>query len=341
VNIRSGRGQRARAVGLEHDPMASRPSRWIDRGGRPCRRRFNCSLGTLRVSHVAVEREHAALVPVNSSVPTVPEDMRQHRVRWRRDWRWAVAVLATGLILLVGVVLLANHYSDASDALRDSGVHTTGTVTRLGPDTGRSSGYAMVSYEHVDLGADVHGYHLGQHVAVYYDPSRPTRMTIDSEDNQPGWTVLPMIVMLVVGVLAVGVGAFTLFMRVRIARLVRGAQWSPTTGTMWQPSRGRQLVVLTSDGQRPPILRTTLGSSISVPAGRPILCDISDTKRPRSALLRPADGPVVLMRRPRSSTQHEHWSRVFAGSISGARGAQMFGTNVKPKPAPGTGRHQS
>ncbi len=275
--------------------------------------------------------------------------MRQYRVRRRRDWRWGAAALASGLILLAAFVFLANYYSDASDTLRDSGVHTTGTVTRLSPDTGRSSGYAMVRYragtqtfvEHVDLGGDVDNYHVGQQVSVYYEATRPTRMTIDSEDNQPGWTVMPMILMLVFGAIAVSVGGFTLFVRGRIAFLARNARWTSVTGTLWQPLRGRQLVVLTSGEQNPTILRTALGSSISVLAGRPVLYDVSPTRRERSVLVRTSGSPVALMRRPRSPRQRDRWNRTFGGALSTKVGAQMFTNDARTHSAPGSGRHQS
>jgi Protein of unknown function (DUF3592) len=268
--------------------------------------------------------------PANDSTPVVQaEDMRRYRVRRRRNWRWGAAVLSGGLLLLAAFVFLANYYSDASDSLRSSGIHTTGTVTRLGPDTGRTSGYAMVSYragsatliEHVDLGSDVDGYHVGQQVAVYYDPSRATRMTIDSEDNQPGWTVMPMILMLVFGVGAAGVGGYTLFVRGRVTHLARKARWTPVSGTLWQPARGRQVVVLATAEPNPTVLRTALGSSISVRAGLNTPYDFSDTPRHHTVLLRPTDGAIAIMRRPRSDKQRDQWLRALPSFADRARPA--------------------
>lgn len=215
-----------------------------------------------------------------------------------------------GIALLVFFALAADHYASDSASLRDTGSTVSGTVVEVVP--GASAGYAMVSYEvagkkyteHVDLGDLAADYAVADTVDVYYDPNKPSHMTINDIDNQPAGTVLPMAMSLVLGTLLVTLGPvrFTKWFLVR-RRLSRvpwrsGYLARPRVGGM--PDRlarpaEQSLVRLPLYGQlrvRPPgMLARTADAGLWVVVGNP-------------------EGSwLILTRRARTDRQASRWSQ--------------------------------
>jgi hypothetical protein len=173
---------------------------------------------------------------------------REALTRWRRS---VLVTLAIGLACLAGFLVALGFVTAANDQLRQHGARTTGTVYTLYPDTGHSSGHADVRFTvrghqrfgSVDLGSDADSYAEGQQVTVFYDSADPSRMTIDDEDNQPGWTVLPMVLLLVGGVAAPLVAAVRVVRRRRAQQLLRSASWQPVRVRVLQERQGAQFTV--------------------------------------------------------------------------------------------------
>jgi hypothetical protein len=108
-----------------------------------------------------------------------------------------------------------------------------GTVAELHPDSKYTPGRAVVRYttdgdewlEPVDLGANADNYTEGQKVTVFYDPTDPARMTIDDEDNQASWTVLPMILAMLAGLGMIGLAIVRTIRRARVTQLLWSGPW--------------------------------------------------------------------------------------------------------------------
>jgi hypothetical protein len=165
----------------------------------------------------------------------------------RRARRRAQAILLVGLVLFTAFVVLADHFSTQSDWLRQSGVQVLGRVQSVTDDTRYSEGSAVVAYvagarplqEPVDLGANASNYHVGQTVTVYYDPRHPARMTINDESNQPGWTVMPMVFMLVLGVGGLAWGSVVLASLRRSRQLLASQPWQTAVADTVTRGAGR------------------------------------------------------------------------------------------------------
>jgi hypothetical protein len=150
-----------------------------------------------------------------------------------RARRGVLLVLALGIVGLAGFVVAVSVVGDANDELRVHGIRTSGAVATLYPDSRYSEGHADIRFtvggrdrlEPVDLGSDTDYYSEGQRVTVYYDAADPSRMTIDDEDNQPGWTVWPMCIALVVGFIALIAAPITEWRRRRAREVLRSGSW--------------------------------------------------------------------------------------------------------------------
>jgi len=157
------------------------------------------------------------------------------RAALRTYYRRAAGLALVGVVCLVAYVAAAALLGAMNDDLRTSGVRTTGTIAELDEDTSRSSGRAVVEYRvgdaernaSVDLGALADGYTVGQAVTVFYDASAPGRMTIDDVDNQPAWSVWPMIFLLVGGLAALVGSVVGALRRRSLGRLLRSGPWRP------------------------------------------------------------------------------------------------------------------
>jgi hypothetical protein len=151
----------------------------------------------------------------------------------RRESRRTWAALVVGVICLAGFVVAVTVVEDRNTELRQSGGQTVGTVAELHPDSKYTSGRAVVRYttdgdewlEPVDLGANADNYTEGQKVTVFYDPTDPARMTIDDEDNQASWTVLPMILAMLAGLGMIGLAIVRTIRRARVTQLLWSGPW--------------------------------------------------------------------------------------------------------------------
>lgn len=170
--------------------------------------------------------------------------------------RSARITAVAGTLCLVGFFVAAALIGNNGDALRQSGGRTEGRVVVLNPDSGVNSGGADVRYSvdgttftrPVDLGADADNYTKGQLVTVHYELGDPENMTIDNEDNQPAWTVLPMIVALLAG-LGAPPTAIVLGLRYRRTRnVLRSRGWSPVRVSVPSAEKGRGTLFTVADG---------------------------------------------------------------------------------------------
>ena len=211
------------------------------------------------------------------------------------------------LLVLAGVLLLAvflvvvTVVGEVNDRLREEGTRTTGTVERTTPDTGHGSGSAEVTFRAgartvaavVHLGADVDGYAVGQRVTVYYDVADPHRMTVDDEDNQPAWTVPPMVVSLVAGVGCLVAAVVLAVRRRRTLGILRLGPWQAARAAVRTGKNEAVFVLPGGDAWR-------YTGPTAWPGGDPLDQELWWVDDGRRAVFSPDRGrPLLLARRRR------------------------------------------
>jgi hypothetical protein len=173
-------------------------------------------------------------VTTEPEIPGLPgEQDPATRGALARARRRVLIVVALGVLGLVGFAVPVGVISDANEELRVHGARTAGTVAVL--YHGRYDGHADIRFSvdgrdrlgSVDLGSDADYFSEGQRVTVYFDASDPSRMTIDDEDNQPGWSVLPMSIALAVAVMSVVLAPLMEWRRRRTRAVLRSGPWEP------------------------------------------------------------------------------------------------------------------
>lgn len=198
----------------------------------------------------------------------------------RRRWI-GLALILSGIALLVGGFTGFGVYSDRADALQKDGIHTTATVT----DTARYGGPRGPNRftEHIDVAfttpsGTVHGvripigeqdrFSVGQRVEISYDPAHPQHAVFAHGYVDPGPIGFVFFFGIVAGVLILVYG----FKALRLAGGARRALES-TGRAMTVESRpaargrrgGTALVLDNGGGGEPRALWATAGSDWSLP----------------------------------------------------------------------------
>ncbi|HEX3426728.1 MAG TPA: DUF3592 domain-containing protein [Acidimicrobiales bacterium] len=157
-----------------------------------------------------------------------------------------------GSVMLVGFVLAVSAVDNRAQDLEASGARVSGSVisTRGAGEHGvmRVSyvwlGVTRVGTVHLDASSSV--YQVGEPVTVLVDARDLSHMTVEGETNQSPKTVLPMIVLLLVGAMAALVGGCGVGRARRQRRVLRKHSWEQYRLTQmskarWQiedPTRG-------------------------------------------------------------------------------------------------------
>jgi hypothetical protein len=102
-----------------------------------------------------------------------------------------------------------------------------------------------------DLGSDADDYHSGQHVTVYYDPDHPTHFTINGESNQPGWSVMLMIVAFVGGAFLTLGGIWTWMAWRPARRVLAQTSWHRAWAVVRRDRYNRVVVKVRTSGDAP------------------------------------------------------------------------------------------
>ncbi|MGY2074582.1 DUF3592 domain-containing protein [Blastococcus sp. SYSU DS0828] len=186
-------------------------------------------------------------------LPRAAEAAATHRAL-ARTRRRTMGVFALGILSLTGFVVSASVVFDQSAELRASGEQTVGTIEEIRPRQGLTTGSALIRYrvdgveryETVALGDYTDRYSENQTVTVHYDAADPGHMTIDDQDNQPSWSVLPMIVALVGGLGMVWLAGHRWVRGLRVERLLWERPWERVRADV--ATHGAGLVVRLDDG---------------------------------------------------------------------------------------------
>ena len=152
-----------------------------------------------------------------------------------------------GLAATAALTLSIVAATRADADLRATGVHTTGTVLDVDPDSKSSPGGAEVSFEdesgavqmtYVPLDAYADDFEAGQHVEVIYDPADWSHITLDDAPWTPPDADAAQGLLLFPAGLGLILGALLVWIRSRTRRLLAGRAWTPVRVTV-QRSRGR------------------------------------------------------------------------------------------------------
>jgi hypothetical protein len=218
-----------------------------------------------------------------------------------------------GLLLFILVGVGANVFAGNSDQLRETGGRTAGSVVQLRGFQVTADTSALVRYtvngrdyaEKVDLGNRIRNYHAGQQVTVYYDPERPSTMTIDDINNAPTWTVLPMAIAFVAGLGFMVYGAINLVFTRRKRRLLASVPWREDAKVLG--ARGTGLYLALPDGSLVRAFRSAKAPPPDLAA--PVRVVIQD-KRTLAVL---GDPPTELLsaRPPRTHQEEQTWRRLL------------------------------
>ena len=235
----------------------------------------------------------------------------------------SVATTALGVAMLVGFVWAINYIDDHNQSLVSSGGRVAGQVSSLTRDSSLDPGHATVTYavdarrysERVDLGSDAANYHLGQQVTVYYDLSQPARMTIDNEDNQPGWSVWLLVILLVGGFIIAGTGLLTMGRWISARRVLRQNDWIPCEATFQMNTNRREVIDLRL-ADRHLILRSQATGPLRLRGARPkqgLWRDgaiwFTGLRGRHGVIARPGGKPLLYVRAPRTDRTKRRWQR--------------------------------
>ena len=240
--------------------------------------------------------------------PWVRDVLRRRR---RNGW----LQLGGGLLLFVLVGVFANVFAGTSDRLRESGGQTSGVIVQLRGFSATADTSALVDYtvaghdyeEKVDLGNHIRNYRSRQQVTVYYDVEYPATMTIDDIDNEPTWTVLPMAIAFVVGIVLMIVGVVTLVSNRRRRRTLSTQQWQD--GGTLLGARDTGLFLTLPDGR---LVRAWRSAKAPPPDPADRVRVVPSERRTFVAL---GDmTPELLIARPaRNEKEAQRWRRVLEG----------------------------
>jgi hypothetical protein len=137
------------------------------------------------------------------AAPRVRQGLRSQRRTW-------LSVTVLGAAMLIGFLVLVDHYEGPALALESSGVHVEGVISSvIGQRVAPADGAVDVQYTYAGQSFDTHVYrddtsplyHLGEAVTVTLDPSDPSVATVGGSDNEsPGLVVLLIVLLLGGGV---------------------------------------------------------------------------------------------------------------------------------------------
>jgi len=236
-----------------------------------------------------------------------------------RSW----AILAAGIALVVGGFAGFGHYGDKVDAVRKTGIHTSGTVTQAVLYRGRGDPNGF--REHIDVqyvlpdGGVERGvriwigeqdrFRVGELVPIVYDPKHPHTAVLADRKGDIGPIGAPFFIAIVAGAMLAWFG-------VRGWRLARGGRRAlcdeprRMSATILSVQRGRRRVPLCvlagSDGT---IQFSPVSTRDWSPLPSPVEVDVFGGEAPGSVVV------VVDMERPAAT----------AGRLPRAR-RRLFGT---------------
>ena len=171
-----------------------------------------------------------------------------------RATRWGGGLLALGIVGACAVVVMTLVSGAVATELREHGVTTVGTVSRVDPDGWFIPGGASVrftaggdpSVRYVSLGWDADYYVEGQEVTVVYDLAAPDRFTVDDVSYGSGGTTWGIRISLLVGIIAGFLGAVRMRVCLRLRRLLSARRWTPLRVRVLPAERGESFT--TADG---------------------------------------------------------------------------------------------
>jgi hypothetical protein len=208
------------------------------------------------------------------------------------------------------------NYPTESDQLRSGGYSTVGLVMALHPHNGWIPASADVAYfidgseyylERAKLGSDADAYAVGEEVTVWYDLKHPNHMTINNEDNQPLWTVVPINIGLIASPVILGGGLLAWFRLRRRRRTLSRFPWRKDEGRELQVAGKRRYIEL--NGSTKIVRLGWLARSFSAVAG-PVTTIRLCGESPRLVVaIGNLPTRVRAARPPRSLLQKEQWVR--------------------------------
>jgi Protein of unknown function (DUF3592) len=216
--------------------------------------------------------------------------------------RRARITLLVGLATFVGFIVLADVQESHAQWLLHHGVRTPGVI--IGVDAeGRGFAHLYVRYadrgqpsDHVlDLDSSRVGrYHVGEAVTVFLNPSDPNDFRTAGEENDPNRLVLPAIVLMIFGLIALGSGAVMWARSRRVRHLLRENKWTHYSFRLRQSSRGPGIYMDLIEPHASLLLPGRSGSSFFPHSGG--VCACGDPRR-TLALWEPVADRVVFARR--------------------------------------------
>ena len=242
------------------------------------------------------------------------ESTRHLLRRYRRTARWELLV---GVAMLVLFVWAADYVDSRAESLKEHGVRTPGEVIGFGraksmdvrfqtPDGG-----PHIARIHLDDASP--DYEIGEAVVIIYDPHDIRRVRTIADDNQSPATVLPMVIALVGGVVAMLLGGFGIVRGRRWKKILAAGLWKESRFHISERSRSAPLVAFEQIG--PTIFG--LSSTSRMRVGR--LTDRDDANRPvwitplrKRRLVLALPGPTVLFgaRAPRTRSGAKRYAKL-------------------------------
>jgi hypothetical protein len=244
----------------------------------------------------------------------------------RRSRRRGVLWVVAGLALFIGCGTAANYIAGSSDRLRSDGGQVTGRIEALQgfhdfQDTTADVVYVVAGREYrekVDLGNKIRNYTPGQSVTVYYDYARPSTITINNENNEPAWSVVPMAIAFVGGLTLMIGGCVKLVGAHRRRRILHTSAWRDGVTLVGRRGAGSGGAgAYLRDGEE--LLRTGYLPDSVLDKGTRIRVAGTSERR----LVAFGDEPTVFVpaRPPRSAEEKQHWEQELTKSSTGALAA--------------------
>jgi Protein of unknown function (DUF3592) len=238
----------------------------------------------------AAPMTHSSSDPGVPAGPALDDPATRSAVRrYRRRGAW---ITLAGAALLVVFIVVVNAQSRHARWLLEHGGRVEGLVTSV--SRGSRGGSFKVDYVvdgrlwhgTIGLAQTSAAYASGNAVTVIYDPRHPLDIRTPEEENEPSWTVVPLIFAFIAGLFMLIGGAVTLVRARRWRGLFAGSPW-----------RSYRLAVLVPNG-RLRSLRASPGLTVTPedsPSAKASVLRLASTSRWRRAGITRHDGETVWL----------------------------------------------